>query len=230
MADAKKDPVAAPAAAAPAPAGGSKKAMMVVLAVVGLEAATIGGMTFMSGGPKPAVATNIEADKEADASRPVELLVSKDRFPNMQTGRHFLYETEIYITVKNRDVDRIKMGLEAIKAQTQMDIATIMRSAQPAFFQEPTLSTLRRQIKSKLEERLAIAITYKISAPAAAGGEGHGGGHEAAKPEASHGETHAAPASEGAESEENKHSGVDTDKGSLVQDVLITRCIAFRAD
>ncbi len=224
----------APAAAAPAPAatpaapagGGSKKAMIIVIAVVLLEIATVGGTMHFAGGPKEAAATNLEADKETDLNRPVEVLVVKDKYPNMQTGRHLLYDTEIYITVRNRDLEKVKLGLEAIKAQTAMDIATIIRSAQPAFFQEPTLATIRRQVKAKLDDHLAVTMTYKLTAPAPAGGEGHGEGHEA-KAEPAHAE---APKENSKENTEKAGEGVDTDKGSLVQDVLITRLIPFRAD
>jgi hypothetical protein len=220
-------------AAAPAPASTSPmKALFIVVGVVLLEALTIGATMYLAGGPKQAAAGVLETDRQAQLNRPVEVSVVKDKFLNTQTGRAILYDSEIYIIVRNRDADRVRAALDSIKAQTEMDVATIMRSAQPSYFQEPTLTTLRRQIQAKLEDRLETAMQYHLALPAApAAGEEGGDAHAAPAAEASTAAPAPAPAASSAEnSKESAPGGMDTGKGSLVQDVLITRLIPYRAD
>lgn len=213
---------------APAPASTSPmKALSIVIGVVLLEALTIGATMYLAGGPKQAAASVLEADRQVELNRPVEVSVVKDKFLNTQTGRTILYDTEIYITVRNRDADRIRAALDSIKAQSEMDIATIMRSAQPSYFQEPTLTTLRRQIQAKLEDRIEAAMQYHLVLPAAPAAGGEGGEGHAAAPTPVPVPAAAVPAEN---SKESVPGGMDTGKGSLVQDVLITRLIPYRAD
>jgi flagellar basal body-associated protein FliL len=165
--------------APPAKSGGGLKTVIAIVAVLLLEGLTVGVMLFMTGGPKPVEGVELQPDQTADANKMAELLLIKDKFPNFQTGRHFLYDFEAYITVKASDNagDALKTRLDSMKAQVQMEIATIVRSAHPSYFEEPTLATLRRQVKAVLDTRLT-----------------------------------------------------DPDGKSLVQDLLITRCIPFRVD
>jgi len=165
-------------AAAAAKGGGTLKAMIVLFAVLALEGGTIAVTMMLAGGPSEVQGVGLENDAQADANKLVEVLVIKDKFENLKTGRQFIYDTEVYITVKKRDEADVKEELERQKAQISMAIATIIRQAEPAFFQEATYATLRRQMKAELAERL----------------------------------------------------GEDTEGESVVQDVLITRCIPFRGD
>ncbi len=176
MADNANQPTETPAGA---PRSGGLKTLLAVVAVLLLEGGTIGLMMYLSGGPKTVEGVELQADAAADLNKPVELLLIKDKFPNLQTGPHFLYDFEAYIIVKAGDNagDALKKRLESMKAQTQMDVATIVRRAHPSYFEEATLATLRRQIQAALDERLT-----------------------------------------------------DAEGTPLVQDVLITRCIPFRAD
>ena len=169
-----------PETPAPAPAPkGNLKAIVVVLGVLALEGGTIGLTMYLAGGPSEVQGVELQADLEAENNKPVELLVVKDRFPNLQTGRHFLYDTEVYIVVRKIDNenDAVKTMLEGMKATISMEVANIIRGAHPSYFEERTLATLRRQIKAVLDERI-----------------------------------------------------LDKEGKSLVQDVLIPRCTAFRAD
>lgn len=154
MAEEKQNPDAAAAAATPAK--GNLKSILVVLAVLLLEGGTIGVTMYLAGGPSKVQGVELQADLEAEKNKPVELLLVKDRFPNLQTGRHFLYDTEVYIVVRKADNenDAVKATLENMKATTSMEVGNIIRSAHPSYFEERTLATLRRQIKAMLDERL----------------------------------------------------------------------------
>jgi hypothetical protein len=154
--DKEKAPAAAPAGtAAPAAKKGSPlKVGIVLLGVLLLEGGTVFVTMLMSGGPHKAEAKHMVAPEDAEGNKLVELLVSKDQFSNQRSGRVMLYDTEIFITVRKKDGDKLKKQVEAMQAQLSTDIATVFRRAEPAQFLEPTLATLTRQVKAVLDERL----------------------------------------------------------------------------
>ncbi len=146
----------APVAAAPARAGksGAKVAMLVLLVVV-LEAATVGVTMMLSGGPKTAEGQVIKPDAQAEEGKQlVELKVIHDQFPNQRTGRTYLYDTEIWVVVHQKDADKVKKMIDAMQAAISADVAVIFRQAEPAQLLEPTLATLTRQIKACLDARI----------------------------------------------------------------------------
>ena len=128
------------------------KTMMVLLAVLLLEGGTIGVTMYFAGGPREVKGGVPEGERGPAGDRPVEVLVIEGRFPNTQTGRHFLYDTQVYVTVSQRHGEQIKEDIKAMKAQISMSIATIIRRAHPSYFQEATLATLRRQMKAALDD------------------------------------------------------------------------------
>ncbi|MEX0776168.1 MAG: hypothetical protein WD042_10715 [Phycisphaeraceae bacterium] len=148
------------AAAAGAPGAGAAKKKgivrmaMVLGAVLLLEGGTVVVTMIFSGGPDKATAASVVTDQNAEANRPVELLLVKETFPNQRTGRTFLYDTEIYITVPARDSEKVKKQVESMKAALSTDIAVIFRRAEPAQLREPTLATLTRQVKQAVDERI----------------------------------------------------------------------------
>ena len=131
---------------------GFTKAVIALLAILLLEGGIIGVTIYIAGGPRAARGDQSQEGSD-DQDRPVEVLVVDDKFPNLKTGRQYLYDTEVYITVRSSQSDTIKKKLESMKAQVQMAIGGIIRQADPSYFKEPTLTTLRRQIRSELDER-----------------------------------------------------------------------------
>lgn len=144
----------APEPAAPAAQGASKtKVVILVTSALAVEAAVIGGMIMMFGGPSEAQGIGLVEGHAAQAVRPLELPVAKDRYPNLNSGRQTLYDTEVFITVDPIHSERVTEDLRAMSAQLSMDVASIFRSAHPSYFGEPTLATLRRQLHATLSER-----------------------------------------------------------------------------
>ncbi|MBI1369521.1 MAG: hypothetical protein GC162_12815 [Planctomycetes bacterium] len=178
MAEEKVEATASAPAAASGSKGGTIKTLIMIVVVLLLEGGTITATMMLVGGPKQVQGVGLDTDKDADQNKLVEVLVVKDKYENLKSGRQFLYDTEVYLTVRKKDQQTITDDLTAQKAQVSMAIGTIIRQADPSYFQEATLATLRRQIKAMLDE----------------------------------------------------HMGKDADGTSLVQDVLITRCIPFRGD
>lgn len=165
--------------AAPAQSGGgTMKTIMVLALVMVLEGAAIGVTMWLTGGPTEVSAVGLDGDAEAALDKPVEMLVVKDRFRNQRSGRNFLYDTEVYIKLKARHQEDVKADLEGMQAQIKTSVATLVRKAEPQWFQEATLATLQRQIKAILDERF----------------------------------------------------GEDAEGEPIIMEVLITKCIPFRAD
>jgi flagellar basal body-associated protein FliL len=157
MAEETKKSEQAPEAAAAA--GGKKfplKPILILLAVVLIEGVAISGAFIMSGKPAAVSASTPGAQKDEalKLDQPIEELVVSDRFQNTRTGRTYLYDTEIYIVVRQKNDEQAKKILEANKARIRQDIRTIISQAEPAELLEPTLATLTRQIRASLDDHL----------------------------------------------------------------------------
>jgi flagellar basal body-associated protein FliL len=176
--EAAKAPAAAPNAEARTARKSPLKLLIMVFGVLILEAGTIGITIMLSGEPAKVEGAGPAPDQAAEEAKLVETPVVKERFANQRTGRTYLYDTEVFITVRAKDSTKVKEKVESMQAQVSTEIATIFRRAEPAHLLEPTLATLTRQIKAALDERL----------------------------------------------------GKDPEGKPLVQEVLIRKCIQFRAD
>lgn len=125
--------------------------MLIILGVVMLiEAIAIGGAFLLAGGPSDVEATAIADDPEAEMNQPVEVIVTSGKFQNTRSGQPFLYDTEIYITVKRKNQDLTNARKEAMQARIDSHITTIFRRAEPAHLNEPDRQTLKRQVKAAM--------------------------------------------------------------------------------
>jgi len=118
-----------------------------------IEGGVILGTIMLSGGPTEVKGEGIAADVLAEQNELVEVLIVKGKFDNQRTGRTYLYDTEIYATVRQKHHAKFTEELEAMKTQISVDAQTIFRRADPAHFQEPTRATLTRQLKAALDQR-----------------------------------------------------------------------------
>lgn len=132
-----------------------KTAAILTVALV-LEAVAISAAFMFAGGPATVHAEGAPHDEAALAEQPVELLVAADKYQNTRTGRPYLYDTEIYLVTKAKFQEDMEAKIEMMGAQISTDIATIFRRAEPAHLLEPELSTLTRQIRAALDNRLGF--------------------------------------------------------------------------
>jgi flagellar basal body-associated protein FliL len=132
----------------------SIRTLLILMGVLVLEAAAVSALFLLAGKPADVHASGAALDQAAMMEQPVELLAIEDRFQNTRTGRAYLYDTEIYIVVRQKHQEKIKADLESMHAQISTDVATIFRRAEPAHLLEPELSTLTRQIRAALDQRL----------------------------------------------------------------------------
>lgn len=158
MADQKRP---APENHAPAQEAAAKrklpiKTLAVIAVVLVVEALAISGAFMLNGGPAAAQADETDAALTAQAAseQPVELLVLSGRFLNGRTGRSYLYDTDVYIVVRQRDKELVEGRIEAMRAQITTDVAAIYRRADPNYFTEFELATITRQVRAALDERI----------------------------------------------------------------------------
>ncbi len=139
---------------APKKKGLPLKTMIMLAAVLLIEGVAISAVFLMAGGPAPVRGESSADDPAIVAEQPAEVLVIADKFQNTRRGRAYLYDTEIYIVVANKYKESIEESIEAKRAAITADVAVIIRKAEPAYLMEHELSTLKRQIRAALDQRL----------------------------------------------------------------------------
>lgn len=128
------------------------KAILIVAGILLVEGIGISTAFMLASKPSPVSADPAALDAEALANQEVEELVVSDKFPNSKMGRTYLYDTEVYILLRRKHRDRVMNDLQNMNVRVSSEIGTIFRSIDPLLLEEPTLATLRRQIKAKLDE------------------------------------------------------------------------------
>lgn len=181
-------------AAAPAPAGhaadGKKaglgalfKSTPGLLAIVMVFEAGILMAAFkvLGGGPKSvhadvALAGDSQGgghgDKKGDGakgdSKHAELSVLSFKAPNKLTGRTFLYDVSIFVVIKADLKDKVKQAIADREATIQDKVRTIIAQSDPEKLgggSEPGLETLRRQVKTQLDEILGEGLIEEVVIP-----------------------------------------------------------------
>lgn len=132
----------------------SLKTLLILGAILVIEGAVITGVFLIAGKPADVKADGAAEDEAALAEEPVEELVLADKFPNTKRGRTFIYDTEVYIVIRRKHQIEIQDKLKSMAAQISADVRTIISRAEPNHLLEPTLATIKRQIKAALDDRL----------------------------------------------------------------------------
>lgn len=137
--------------------GGKKKPPFLAAIVVAVLMIVEGAGIFIvlkltSGGPQAADAAVLEGQAEAEAESMQEILLVEDKFQNMQSGRVWLWDTQIYLKVRQKNASTVEGVLERRQAEVKEGIAMIFRKAQDRHLREPGLETIGRQLKSYVDE------------------------------------------------------------------------------
>ncbi len=137
----------------PDPASRKKTAVMMT-AILVMEAAVIVGAFFLVGGPPDVSAMSATAEIEAAADeRVIEMLVLDDRLPNNKSGITYIYDTEIYVQVKQRYESQVSAELDQFENEIRSEINAVWKTSEPQHFQEPMLETLTRKMYAMFDER-----------------------------------------------------------------------------
>ena len=138
------------------------------------------GFKFISGGTKNANAADLttpvkkedaaEGDKSAavDNSGTAEVPLLEARFPNKRSGRAFLYDIKIVLSVKKESAEKVKAIVTEHDALIQDRVRTIIAETDPEKLgggAEPGLETLRRQVKYQLDEIVGDGLIDDVLIP-----------------------------------------------------------------
>lgn len=138
--------------APPAEKKGGKKLPIIIATLMLVEGAAVFGVVkVLSGGPSDAEAA-IEGEALAGEQAPVEILLVNDAFQNMQTGRVWEWRVEIYLRVRQKNVEEVQRVQTRDSAMIKEGIALIFRRAHDRHLREPGLETVQRQITTYVNE------------------------------------------------------------------------------
>lgn len=147
----KAAPPAAPAAeATPAKKKPPIKTIGIVLALLVVEGAVVFFAASKLGGPSRAEGQEIVHAEDASLEETAEVQIVADRFPNHNTGRAWLWDTEVQVKVKQRHLEEVQRIQSERAAELRTGVSQIVRNAHHNHLKEPTLDTLNRQMLTYL--------------------------------------------------------------------------------
>ena len=98
----------------------------------------------------------------------MEISLLESRFPNKQSGRMFLYDVSIVLTVKTDAQEKVKKVIADRDALIKDRVRTIIAKSDPEKLgggSEPGLETLRRQVKYQLDEIAGEGLIDEVLVP-----------------------------------------------------------------
>ncbi len=150
----KKDET--PEAEAEQPKGGSKKVLLIVVAIMIVETIGVGAFIMMSGKAPSVAEAGIVGDSPDSPDALIELQMVSDRFQNMHTGRVWQWETEVFVKVRRKDQERVAAELERRKAEITSGVGELIRKATHSQLREPELQTLNRKLEAYFVELFGV--------------------------------------------------------------------------
>ncbi|MBN1489097.1 MAG: hypothetical protein JXA69_04200 [Phycisphaerae bacterium] len=158
---AERDGAAERGADVGAPSGGKRGKLALFGAVGGimlLEGAAIFVATRFLGGSAGDAQAQVPGLADAQDAPPevldAEMLVAEFRAMNDRSGQNVIYDMKIFGRVPGEMAEQATQVFESKKASVEDRLARVVRAADPAFFKEPGLETLRRQFKHELADVL----------------------------------------------------------------------------
>ncbi|MBX3409324.1 MAG: hypothetical protein KF859_05505 [Phycisphaeraceae bacterium] len=137
-----------------APKAGSPIKLIAIIATIMLVEGGVVYFFMLKSGPQAVHAVEVVASNEPDPEESIEIPLIAEKFQNMQTGRVWVWDTQIVIKVKRRNEAFVKRQLENRSAEVAEGVAMIFRRAQHAQLREPGLETINRQLNALLTDML----------------------------------------------------------------------------
>jgi flagellar basal body-associated protein FliL len=157
MADKKEKPAEQAskegAEAAPAKKGLPIKTIAVIAVVMAVEAAAIVLVMGMLS-PKASEAAPPKELIHDDTQEIREIQIISDKFQNMNTGKVWVWDIDVYVQVKEKNAERVEKVLEQRSAEIKEGLSQIVSRAQHAHLKEPERQSLNRQFAAYLERVL----------------------------------------------------------------------------
>ena len=123
------------------------KTIILILALLIGEGVAVLLVARSLGGPAEVEAGGVQQIQTESLEQIEEVLIVEDRFPNHQTGRVWLWDTEIQVQVKRKHLDYVERLLDERAAEIKTGVSQIFRNAHQRHLTEPDLATLNRQLE-----------------------------------------------------------------------------------
>ncbi len=136
--------------------GGGLKMIIIIAAIMVLEAGALFFVITKLAGPKTIEASELVGLEGTGEEAPVEIELIKDRFQNIQTGRVWEWRVEIFLRVRQKNLEEVTRLMERDAATLKEGIALIFRRAHDRHLKEPGLETVTRQVTSYLNEQFGV--------------------------------------------------------------------------
>ncbi|MDF1809899.1 MAG: hypothetical protein P1U42_09415 [Phycisphaerales bacterium] len=136
--------------------GGGLKMILVIAVLMIVEGAGVFFLVSSMGGPKSVEATDLVGLEGTGDEAPVEIKLVEDRFQNMQTGRVWEWRVQIFLRVRQKNVDEIQATMERDAATLKEGVSMIFRRANDRHLREPGLETITRQLTTYLNEAFGL--------------------------------------------------------------------------
>lgn len=147
---------------APKPEGGGgeapakKKPPIKLLGIVAAAMIAEGVGVFviagMSGKEPAAAKAELKEGEGKSADATVEVPLIEEKFQNMQTGRVWLWDVQIFLRVKAKYQKDVEKRLEERQAELQEMVATEFRKATMTQLKEPGLENINRRLQKVVDE------------------------------------------------------------------------------
>jgi flagellar basal body-associated protein FliL len=137
-------------------APGKKKGLMPILIVGALmlvEGVAVFLVVGMLGGPKQSVAAELQGQASADQEAATEIKLFEGRCQNLSTGRVWVWNTEIFLRVREKNKAKVEETLKRDAAAVQEGISLIFRRAHDRHLRESGMETLNRQLTAWVNQQ-----------------------------------------------------------------------------
>lgn len=145
--------------AAPAEAAAPKKKPNLLLPIIGVAMVVEAGAVFMLAkmmSPAPAAAGDVALEGAEAVEQPVEIQVLDSAFQNAATGRRWRWEIEVVAVVMPANKDKVDELLKARAASIKEGVGRIVGESRHGHLEDPTRSTIKRQLHSFLNEIFGV--------------------------------------------------------------------------
>lgn len=157
-----------------------KKTIVVVLALLAVEAVAVFGAVMMFGKPSEVRGVELEHGHVDEGEKLVEIPVVREKFTNNSSGRVWIWDAEVVLVAKLKHAGEapseeaeddghggghddhgdshghagatLRTELDQKRAQVRTGIGAIFSGAQHSYFTEPGRETLSRQIREYLRD------------------------------------------------------------------------------
>lgn len=129
------------------------KVIIVVAVLMIVEAGAVFGFIAVSGmGANKLSADELEGQALADRERPVEIELIDAKFQNRSTGRPWTWHAQMFLQVRQKNVEHIEEILEQRENEIKEGIRLIISKAQDRHLKEPGGETIRRQLTTYVNQ------------------------------------------------------------------------------